>query len=171
MTGTFTRTATATSSVAKIAAVTRKVQADFLAILDSYGYFTEDYARKIISDVRHFLDEEVIDKVSFIWTTKYSNRVIETYRYSVVTGGDDMANDRSGGIPYRPDLANADFEVLITYNSRWTNMNTDDRAEVRAGLLLNWGTARNYDYSGGTWTAEKTYSKDGYGLARHRFVR
>ena len=171
MTGTSTRTATSTSSVAKIAAVTRKVQADFLAILDSYDYFTEDNARKIIADVRHFLDEEVIDTVSFIWTAKYSNRVIDTYRYLVITGGGDMANDRSGGIPYRAELANADFKILINFNSRWSNMSQDARNDVLTALVSDWGNAGSFNYSGGSWVAERTYSKEGYGLARHRFVR
>lgn len=171
MTGTSTRTTSYTSSVAKIAAVTRKVQADFLAILDSYNYFAESYAQKIIADLRHFLDEEVIDQISFIWTSKYSDTVIDVYRYSVVTGEVTMANDRSGNIPYRSELANADFEVVITYNSRWANMNQAARDDVKAGLTLSWGAAGSYNYKGGSWIAEKTYSKDGYGLVRHRFVR
>ena len=61
-TATSTRTASATSTVTKIVYVTRKVQADFLAILETYGYFSEAYAQNIIHDVRVFLDEEVIEE-------------------------------------------------------------------------------------------------------------
>ena len=66
-TSTATRTATQTSSLTKVVYVTRKVQADFLAIIDTYNYFDEDYARKLIADVRTFLDEYVIDAVKFVW--------------------------------------------------------------------------------------------------------
>jgi protein involved in ribonucleotide reduction len=73
---TQTRSTTQTSTVPKIVYVTRKVQADFLAIMDTYGYFSEDYAKKLIADIRHFLDEEVVDKVKFVWTESGGNRAL-----------------------------------------------------------------------------------------------
>ena len=46
----------------------RKVQADFLAILDTYDYFSEDFACRLVADVRTLLDEGVVDAVKFVWT-------------------------------------------------------------------------------------------------------
>jgi hypothetical protein len=40
------------------------VQADLLAILDHYGYFSEDYAQKLINDIRVFIDDEAIEQVT-----------------------------------------------------------------------------------------------------------
>src|SRR5260370_24267477 len=94
-TATSTRTATTTSTVTKIVYVTRKVQADFLAILDTYGYFPEDYAQHLIHDVRVFLDEEVIDHVRFVWTRPSSTYVLEDLYYTVVAGADQLAHDHS----------------------------------------------------------------------------
>ena len=97
-TGTATRLATQTSSLTKIVYVTRKVQADFLAIMDTYGYFSEDYARNLIADVRTFLDEDVIDAVKFVWKSVGINEVLEEIRYVVITGGIGLADDRPGAL-------------------------------------------------------------------------
>jgi len=170
-TATSTRTATATSTVTKIVYVTRKVQADFLAILETYGYFSEDYAQHLIHDVRVFLDEEVIDHIRFVWTRPDSTYVIEELNYTVVAGGVELSDDHSGGIRYQAALASASFHVRITYNTCWKNLPEDEKSAIREGLDLNWGPAGQLDYSGGKWITDRTYSRDGYGLVRQRFER
>ncbi|SRR5579875_292004 len=168
---TSTRTATATSTITKIVYVTRKVQADFLAILETYGYFSEDYAQQLIHDVRVFLDEEVIDHIRFVWSRPGSTYVLEELNYTVVAGGVGLADDRSGGIRYQAALASASFHVRITYNSRWEKLPEVEKRTIRKQLDLSWGPAGQLDYSGGKWTADRTYSRDGYGLVRQRFER
>ena len=136
-TGTGTRTAPQTNSLTKslaIVYVTRKVQADFLAIMDTYGYFSEDYARKIIADVRTFLDEDVIDTVKFVWKEAGTNNVLEELCYVVISGGIGLADDRPGGIKYNAALKNADFTVYVTYNDRWKKMNNQQQQAVRDAL-------------------------------------
>src|SRR6266849_4887857 len=168
-TATSTRTATATSTVTKIVYVTRKVQADFLAILDTYRYFPEDYAHHLIHDVRVFLDEEVIDHIRFVWTRPSSTYVLEELNYTVVAGGVKLADDHSGGIRYQAALAKASFDVRVTYNRRWKDLAEEEKSSIREDLDLNWGPAGQLDYSGGKWTTDRTYSRDGYGLIRQRF--
>jgi hypothetical protein len=168
-TATSTRTTTATSTVPKIVYVTRKVQADFLAILETYGYFPEDYAQRLIHDVRMFLDEEVIDHIRFVWTRTSSIYVLEELNYTVVAGGVELADDHSGGIRYQAALAKASFGVRVTYNTRWKDLAEDEKSSIRESLDLNWGPAGQLDYSGGKWTTDRTYSRDGYGLVRQRF--
>lgn len=173
MSASYTRTAAATTTVAKIAYVTRKMQADFLAILDTYTYdgYSEDYALKIVEDIRTLLDEEVLDTVSFVWTQKRSNSVLDTFRYSVVTGEVASTNDRSGGVEYYSKLAEADFQVRLTYNQRWKDMNQSERDLISEDLNIGWVSANQLDYSSGSWTTEKTYSRDGYGVVRERFIK
>jgi hypothetical protein len=141
MSASMTRTAAATTTIAKIAYVTRKLQADFLAILDTYTYdgFTESYAREIIDDIRVLLHPEVLDRISFIWLQKGNNRVLDTFRYSVVEGEAASSNDRSGGIPYRADLANANFKVRLNYNKRWEKMDQSEKNSIYEGLKADWG--------------------------------
>lgn len=173
MSSSSTRTAAATTTVAKIAYVTRKMQADFLAILDTYTYdgYSESYALKIVEDIRSLLDEEVLDVVEFVWTQKWSNQVLDTFRYSVVTGNVASTNDRSGGVGYYSELAEADFTVRLTYNQRWKNMSQSERNIISKDLNVTWVSANQLNYGSGSWTTEKTYSKDGYGVVRERFVR
>jgi hypothetical protein len=171
MTTTRTRSTTQTNTLTKVVYVTRKVQADFLAILDTYGYFSEDYAKNLINDIRVFLDEEVINRVKFVWTQPNSDYVLEELEYVVVAGGVGLADDRSGGIHYRSELANASFHVRVTHNPRWQNMSGEEKEEIRGDLQLKWGSAGQLKYSGGRWVDELTYSKDDYGLIRKRFVR
>jgi hypothetical protein len=167
---TSTRTTTLTSTFTKILYVTQKVQADLLSIQDLYEFFPEGYAQNIIHDIRHFLDEEVIDKVKFTWIEDGGIRVLEELEYKVIRGGIGLADERPGGIWFRWDLANAEFSVRITYNNRWNQMEGWEKAEVRKGLKLNWGPAGQLDYSGGQWITDRTYSKNGYGLTRRGFT-
>ena len=170
MTPTSTRTTTHTITLTKIVYVTQKVQADLLSIQDLYEYFPEGYAQDIIHDIRHFLDEEVIDLIKFIWIQAGGIQVLEDLEYKVITGGIGLADDRPGGIQYKSGLAQADFQVRITYNNRWDGMNESERAAIREGLNLRWGPAGQLDYRGGRWVVNRTYSRDGYGLERRQFT-
>lgn len=170
-TTTSTRAATSTSTLSKISYVTQKVQADFLAILDTYGYFSAAYAQQLIHDVRVFLDEEVIDRICFVWTRPDGRTVLEELKYTVVAGRAELADDRAGGITYRPELAQASFQVRVTYTARWQNMPETEKNTLRKELELKWGPAGQLNYRGGQWSDDRTYSRDGYGLTRQRFTR
>jgi hypothetical protein len=171
-TSTHSATSSATSSFTKIVQVTRQVQADFLQILDTYGYFAESYAQQIISDVRIFLDEEALETIRFIWLRRNTNYVLDELLYTVIASGVGLANDRPGGIGYRSDLVSADFRVRITYSKRWQSLPQSEKQTVMDRLSLSWGPAGQLDYSGGKWTVDRTYSPDGeYGLTRSRFTR
>lgn len=171
-TGTATRPVTQSSSFTQnIVHVTRKVQADFLAILDTYHYFSEDWARKLIADVRTFLDEEVIDTVKFTWKEVGTNNVLEEIRYIVISCGIGLADDRPGGITYNSALQKADFTVYVTYNDRWKRMDDQQQQAVRSALQLQWGPRGALSYSRGHWQTDKTYSSGEYGLLRQRFTR
>jgi hypothetical protein len=147
------------------------VQADFLEILDLYGYFSESFACSLIADLRVFLDEEVIDTLHFTWTKANTSLVLEELKYQVVVGGVGLADDRPGGIGYRSDLQAAGFSVRIFYNDRWRNLSESEKQTIRSRLSLSWGPAGELDYSGGKWVNSRSYSQDGeFGLTRNRFT-
>src|SRR5262249_3023328 len=102
MTMTRTRAASQTATHTQIVYVARKVEADLLAIIDTYGYESEQWALDVMHDVRVLLDEEVIDRIYLAWTRRGSNEVIDAYSYKVIVGGIGLADDRSGNIRYRP---------------------------------------------------------------------
>lgn len=171
MSATSTRTTTQTNTLTSVNYVTRKVQTDFLEILDTYGYFNETYARNLIHDLRAFLDEEVIDRIKFTWVRPGTNYVLAELDYAVMTGRSGLADDRAGGIRYRADLKDASFQVRVFYNARWRGMQDADREAIRQALVLSWGAAGQLDYSDGYHVADRTYSREGLGLARSNFVR
>jgi hypothetical protein len=171
MLATATRAATGTTPYTSVLHITRKVQADLLAIGDTYEYFTEDYTQDVINDLRVFIDEEVVDQIRFIWTQAGRTKVLDALRYVVIDGVAGLADDRPGGIRYDSALASADFHVRITYNSRWKKMDIAERRSVRSQLALSWGAAGQLDYTGGRWIDDRTYSMDSKGLVRNRFVR
>ena len=125
---TLTRSGTGTMPYTSVVHITRKVQTDMLEIGDTYEYFTEKYAQDVIHDVRIFIDEEVIDKVEFVWLEAGTNQVLDALRYVVLNGVVGLADDRPGGIRYDPILASADFRVRVYYNSRWTTDSTRPNA-------------------------------------------
>ena len=67
-TRTRSASATETSTLTKVVYVTRKVQADLFNIVDTYNQITQNYAEKLIHDLRILLDEEVLDRIEFLWT-------------------------------------------------------------------------------------------------------
>ena len=168
---TLTRSGTGTMPYTSVVHITRKVQTDMLEIGDTYAYFTEKYAQDVIHDVRIFIDEEVIEKVQFVWLKAGTTQVLDALRYVIVKGAIGLADDRPGGIHYNPILASADFHVRVSYNSRWTTMSESERNLVRSRLTPGWGSAAQLDYSGGRWVDDRTYSMDSQGLVRNRFVR
>jgi len=171
VTTTRTRAATQTSTHTKIVYVARKIQADFLAILDTYGYFSLDWGAQVMGDVRELMAEEVIDRVYLVWTRPGSNVVLDAFCYRIIVADIGEADARSGNIRYKPDLAGANFHLRVEYNRRWRELGEEGRREVQSRLQLPWGPAGQLDYGGGRWNADRTYSKDGYGAHREHFVR
>jgi hypothetical protein len=168
---TYTGSATRATTFSDIIKVTRKVQADFLAILDTYGYFSEDVARSVVKDIRVFLDEEVIDQMSFTWRKPGSNTVMEELRYRVVSGTALRVDDPSGGIGYRLDLTDADFEVRIHHSRRWSDIGRRGREQIQEDLECPWGFADELDYEGGSSASDRIYSSGTFGMSRSRFTR
>jgi len=167
---TQTRTATQTSTLSKVLYVTRKVQADLFAIVDTYGQISQDYAENLIHDFRLMLDEEVIDRIDLLWTKASTNEVVGAYIYTVVSSDAGLVDDRSGGIRYDPSLVVSNFGVRIYYNERWRKMSDSEKATIRNGCHFPWGPGAALDFGRGTKTADRTYSKEGYGLGRERFA-
>jgi hypothetical protein len=122
-------------------------------------------------DVRILMDEEVIEKVFLTWTRRGSNEVLDAYSYRVIIGGLGLADDRSGNIRYRPELLGADFRFRVKYKLRWWALSGEDKNDIRRRLHFTWTTGGALDYSKGQWSSDKTYSKDGFGVARDRFIR
>lgn len=150
--------------------MTRKVQADLLAILDTYGYYSEEYGLKLIKDLRVLLDEEVINRVDFVWSKSGTNEVIYSLSYTVIRG-DALPDDDTGDIPYSSALlaSVASFTVVIHRNRRWKDMPEYSKDRVREKLELTWENDADFNYGLGWWVKDRTYSKGGYGLERQRF--
>jgi hypothetical protein len=169
---TQTRTETLTTTLARVKYVTRKVQADLLAILDTYGYYSEEYALKVVRDLRVFLDEEVVRRVNFVWVKKGTNSVIDSLSYTVVCG-DALPDDATGDILYNSDLsvAAATFCLEVYWSQRWLEMGEPSKNRVRERLELGWENNVDINYGYGWWVKDRTYSKGGYGLERQRFQK
>jgi hypothetical protein len=166
------RSSSQTTTLVRVKYVTRKVQADLLAILDMYRYHSEEYAISTVKDLRVMLDEEIIHRVEFVWTKKSTNQVIDSLSYTVVRG-DALPDHDSGDIRYRPELAAsvASFSVAVCRNQRWRDMSEASKKAIRSQMDDPWESDVDHDYGIGWWITEKTYSKGGYGLERKRYVR
>lgn len=166
---TQTRTATQTSTLTKVVYVTRKMQADLFNLVDTYNQITQEYAERLIHDLRLLLDQEVLDRIDFYWTYPGTNVVVGAYIYKVVTAGVGLVDDRAGSMRYDPLLQASEFSVRIYRNSLWRDMSDADRKAINDKCVIGWTTGAVLDYSRGASSAEKTYSKDGYGFNRERF--
>jgi hypothetical protein len=167
-----TRTSTTTTTWARVKYVTRKVQADLLAIIDFYGYHSEEHAFKQVKDLRVLLDEEVIYRVDFVWLKRGTKDVIDSISYTVVNG-DALPDNDTGDIPFSCSLlaSVASFSVVIYWSQRWKNMQDHSKNRVREKLELGWENGVDHNYGLGLWVMDRTYSKGGYGLERKRFQK
>lgn len=169
MTMTQTRSASRTGTMTKVVHVTRKVQTDLFELVDTYGQITEEYATKLIHDLRILLDEEVIDRINLLWTRPGTSQVVGAYSYKVIASGFGLVDDRAGGIRYDPMLQNSDFRVRIYRNTRWHRLTNGGREAIESVCCFSWGVGQQLDFSRGCWVSDRTYSKDGYGLGRQQF--
>jgi hypothetical protein len=170
MSATQTRAASQTGTLSKIEPVARKVEADLLAIVDTYSCGSESWATNVMYDVRILMDEEVVEKVYMAWTRQGSHEVLDAYSYRVIIGGYGLADDRSGNIHYRSELAGAEFHFRVEYKQRWWTLAPVDKQDIQGRLKLHWTTGGVLDYGNGKWLSDKTYSKDDFGVARDRFI-
>lgn len=166
-----TATAAATTVYERILYVTRKLQADLLGIVETYGCWNEAYARDVVADLRTLLDEDALAQIEFHWRERAGARVLQAIRYEVRSELATHDDARSGGIAYRAELRDAAFNVRVTYNARWDAMAEAERAKVRARLKVKWGPGETLDYGGGQWGDGRAYAKDGYALDRRSFGR
>jgi len=170
LSATQTRAASQSATLTKVVYVTRKVQADLFALVDTYAQISVDYAVDLIHDLRLLLDEEVLDRIDFLWTRPLSDSVVGAYSYQVLVGGLGLVDDRAGGIRYDPTLQQSEFRVRIYYNTRWALMSADEQRGIRARCRLSWSAGAALDYSQGSWSPERGYAKDDLGLNRRRFT-
>ena len=170
MSTTQTRAASQSATLSNIIPVARKVEADLLAIIDTYGCANETWGNQVMHDVRILLDEEVVEKVYMVWTRPGSNVVLDAYAYRVIIAGFGVADDRSGNIRYRPELATADFNFRVEYKQRWWSMSGEDKRSILERLQLRWTASGALNYSNGYWSNDKTYSSGDFGMARDRFI-
>ena len=166
---TRTQSLTAANTYTDVVSVTRKLRADILQVLDHYGYFSVDYAEDIIHDLRLMIDERILDSVEFTWRAYGSHSVLEAFRYNVMDGDIKLADDRPGGIPYRPHLKNVRFTVVVRYNAAGRKLSTTDKQSL--GFKLTWGPAGHFDYSAGSWSSDRYYVSNRIGLQRLAFNR
>jgi hypothetical protein len=164
-----TRTAAQTSILTKVVHVTRRVQADLFNLVDTYSQITQAYAESLIHDLRILLDEEVLERIDFLWTYPGTNIVVGAYIYKVITADVGLVDDRSGGMRYDVRLQAAAFKVRIYRNSHWYGMSDADRKAIADKCQITWTPGEALDFSRGSSAAERMYSKDGLGLSRERF--
>lgn len=169
MTSSQTRTATQTSTYARVVYVTRKLQADLFNLVDTYGQISESYAKHLISDLRIMMDEDVLEWVRLYWTKAGLSDVEFAYEYKVLDGYSGLVDDRSGGIRYRSNLANLEFGVRISKSSRWYELTTDEQNEIKGRLYFPWGAGETLTYSKGGFASDRTYAKDDYGFQRSAY--
>lgn len=171
MTSAATRVATAatTTTFQRIQYVTRKLLADLLGVLADKAHFTTDHATKIVGDIRTLLDEQVLDRITFVWVAPTTQVALREVTY-VVRGEGFVGSDApSGALPFRHDLLDATFQVRIVHNDRWSKLGAEAQKEIRARLVLTWSNASTLAYNNGSRQAEHAYAKDGYALQRSRY--
>ena len=169
MTASATRAATTATTYQRIQYVTRKLLADLLGVLADKAHFTNEHATKLVTDIRTLLDQQVLDRITFVWFALATQVVLRELTYAVRGEGFVGTDAPSGALPFRDDLLDATFQVRITYNDRWSKLSSEGQQEIRKQLTLTWSNANALTYNNGSRQDEHAYAKDGYALQRSRY--
>jgi hypothetical protein len=160
MSETYTGTGASTYTEARAAAVMLSVLAD-LGILAAASMVSYPKAKTWMEDLLYLAIGKVLKSFEL---QVYSPNMVKVggYKYALSDNGSLIENSLSGGIdPY--DWP-AGYTVGLFADVDWTKSNKN---QVSA-YLASRGWGMNGSSMGGQLVYERAYSKDGYGLVRHR---
>jgi len=141
---------------ARARAVTDKVYEDLITI-SMKGLISLERANKIREDLLYFQKKKALDYFQFQFYDS-KNKVVKALHYKVETGGTIYRNDESGGIDYYDfkDVKSMGFLVQI--------FNDANKIKEVLEYTKDWGKGETFE---GTSSAQRTYSKDNYGITRN----
>ncbi len=155
-TNSFTRTH-AIYLASKVAADLRQMQLFYRQPPDSWidAYITEVVVL-LVNHVLEYVEYGFKRGNDWVVATKYTAR-------SVLTG---IADDKSGRIPPDANVSGASWASFLTYSDRWWQLPQAERDKISGQLPFQRTNGTEPSTINGSWTLDKSYSRNGIALDR-----
>lgn len=157
-TRTATRSATITATETRVRAVLRQVNVDLYAAV-SAGLLSTTQTRDWYDDLTYMLTKDAL--IHFELRVHHGGRIIDAWRYEVSNDGSLTLTDKGGGINFYALPRTATITLTVRRRPQLP-------AVVSAEIDRRGWTVKVQNLNG-VMTRERAYSKDGYGVVRHRF--
>lgn len=167
MSGSYSISTTFTQTNAKYLA--SKVASDLQQCHRLYGDPTASAVVNYEAELVAMLAGGYVEEYEFGYK-KGGLRVV-SWQYRVNASGDLVggADDRSGGIYARADVAGATYFNFMSYSTRWFALSASERDGVRASHSISRSTGELPTDGNGYWKSDRTYSNTGVAVERRTF--
>ncbi len=163
----MTSTRTSTFTIAKARYVTSKIKADLKLLQRAYGSLTN-------ADIDAFGEEAaLLLKDGYLGTVTFGYRRngswVVALRYIAQSNGTLASDDRAGGIPRGVNISGAQFLSYLTYSKKWDWLSPGEQERISDSLPISRTPGPEPGTTGGYWSADRSYSSNGSGVARGAF--
>ena len=163
----MTSTHTSTFTIANARYVTSKIKADLKLLQMAYGAPAD-------ADIKDYGEEAAqLLNGGYLGTVAYGYRCdgswVVALKYTAQSNGTLAADDRAGGIPRGVDISGAQCFSYLTYSTKWDSLSISERDRIKGSLPISRTPAPEPGTNGGYWSADRSYSYNGTGVARGAF--
>ena len=165
-TSTITKTRTVTYTDVRY--VISKVKSDMFQLRFFHGCFSKQYEEDMGHDLFQWVYSGYAERIKVLFFNPSLFVVRFEIKYDIERGTVVSTDEDAGSIPFK-DLSGCSFRILVTTNDDWKNLSPEEKKEFYDRLILQWGkSSLEPVYEGGSWTSDRTYSKNS--LAAHRSI-
>ncbi|MFJ2186420.1 hypothetical protein ACIOJE_00485 [Kitasatospora sp. NPDC087861] len=169
MTGSYTRSASASFTITDARYVGGRVGADLRLLYNLYSEPSVDRIENFAEEVALLLRDGYLDTVDYGFRDTATNTWKFRLRYKATAGG-QLADSRPGSFPDPVDLTGYTFHSFLTYSSAFGLLTSSQQAGVKETLPISRTTGTAPSALAGTTTTGHGYARSGSGVSRDVYV-
>ena len=163
----MTSTRTSTFTIANARYVTSKIKADLKLLQRAYGSPTDADIEAYGEEAAQLLNGGYLGTVTYGF--RRNGSWVVALRYIAQSNGILASDDRAGGIPRGINISGAQFLSYLTYSTKWDWLSMGERERINDSLPITRTPGPEPGTNGGYWSADRSYSSNGSGVARGAF--
>lgn len=169
MTGSYTRSASASFTITDARYVGGRVGADLRLLYNLYGKPALESIENYAEEVAILLNRKFLDTVDYGFRDTGTNAWKFRLRYKATAGG-QLTDSRPGSFPDPVDLTGYGFHSFLTYSSTFWLLTSSEQAGVKEDLPISRTTGTAPSALAGTTTTGHGYARNGAGVSRDVYI-
>ncbi|MGW6688554.1 HORMA-1 domain-containing protein [Streptomyces sp. NPDC054961] len=169
MTGSYSRSASASFTITDARYVGGRVGADLRLLHNLYGKPELDSIENYAEEVAVLLNRGFLDTVDYGFRDTGTNAWRLRLRYKATVGG-QLTDSRPGSFPDPVDLTGYGFYSFLTYSSAFLLLTSSEQTGVKEALPISRTTGTTPSALAGTTTTGHGYARNGAGVSRDVYL-